>query len=220
MLDLVADDAHEFVGVARLFGTLRDVEVVGEGARAVAPAADDRLGRHEHARPGDDALVDRHLHADVGVAGPFGAEVTDEGEAGHQRLSHMIRRAGDAKRGGIAQDLVVPGGLIVRVQEDVRVRLDHPGGERQSGKVDDLRPRRYGDRTRRPDCLDLVVDDEDDHTGARGNAHAVPHARRAQQRRPGLGGGGRAPLCAKRGRDSGEGEGGKDRRRTGEGRPA
>jgi hypothetical protein len=48
----------------------------------------------------------------------------------------MVDGAHDPLRFGFFQDLVVPGSLVVGMQEDVRVTLDEAGQQRQPGQVD------------------------------------------------------------------------------------
>jgi hypothetical protein len=48
----------------------------------------------------------------------------------------MIRRPRDAKRQRLVQHLVVPRGLVVRMQKQMRMALDHPGHQRRSFEVD------------------------------------------------------------------------------------
>ena len=96
-----------------------------QALRAVGAAGDDRLGRDEQARAGDDALVDRLLEADVGEARALGAEIALGGEAGIERALGVDDRAGGAERERLVKHLIVPQRLIVGVQEEVRVALDH-----------------------------------------------------------------------------------------------
>ena len=53
----------------------------------------------------------------------------------------MIRRSRDAHADAFVRDLVVPRGLVVRMEHDVRVPLHHPRHQRRPGHVDD-RPTR------------------------------------------------------------------------------
>src|SRR6202020_3548571 len=73
---------------------LRQIHVGAEAhrTRTVTVAGDGCAGGDEHVRAGDHPLVDRALRVDVGVAGTLGAEVTQRGEAGHQRVVHMPHR--------------------------------------------------------------------------------------------------------------------------------
>ncbi len=53
--------------------------------------------------------------------------------------AQMIDRARGAQRQAFVRHLIVPGRLVVGVQQDVRVAFDQPGHERGAGEVDDLR---------------------------------------------------------------------------------
>ena len=80
--DLVAHGADGLVDAGDFLRALRDGDARLEALGAVGAARDDRLGRDQQARAGDDALVDRLLQPDVGEARAFGAEVALGGEAG------------------------------------------------------------------------------------------------------------------------------------------
>ena len=64
--DLVADRADGLVDPGDFLRALRNRNAGLEALGPVGAARDDRLGRDEQARAGDDALVDRLLEADVG----------------------------------------------------------------------------------------------------------------------------------------------------------
>ena len=94
-----------------------------------------------------------------------------------ERRAQMIDRARHAKRLGLAQHLVVPRRFVVRVQQDVRVRLDQPGHERCARQFDH---RRTGDRHVRSGANRLDAAAADQHCPARVQRIAVEHARRPQ----------------------------------------
>ena len=113
-----------------------------EALGAVGAAGDDRLGRDEQARAGDDALVDRLLEPDVGEARALGAEVALGGEAGLERSLGLDDGAGGAQRERLVQHLIVPQRLVVGVEEEVRMALDHAGHQGGAGQVDRFARRR------------------------------------------------------------------------------
>ncbi len=83
--DLVAHYAGQAVDAVGLFRALRHAPFEREALGSVAAGGDDGARGGEHARAGNDALLDRLLQFDIGVARAFGAQVADGGEAGHQR---------------------------------------------------------------------------------------------------------------------------------------
>ena len=68
----------------RLFGALRNVPFRGEAFGGVGAGGDDGLRRSQQSRALDDAFAEGLLEVDIGVAGAFGAQVADGGEAGAQ----------------------------------------------------------------------------------------------------------------------------------------
>ena len=136
LADLVAHRAHQVVPAVGRLGAEDRLEAWIEALGAVAAGGDDRPGRHLEARAGDDALVDRLLEADVRVAGALGAQVPLGGEPGEQGLARMDRGAGRAERQRLLEHLVVPGGLVVGVEEEVGVALDQPGQKCGAGQLD------------------------------------------------------------------------------------
>ena len=127
------------------------VDVGRRMLRPIAARRDDGARDDDHARAGDDALLDRLLEADVGVARALGAEVAHRREAGEQRVARVVRRAGDAERERLVQHLIVPRRLVVRMQQQVRVPLDEPGQQRRAGQVDRRRAGGCADVGRRAD---------------------------------------------------------------------
>ena len=157
--DLVADGADGFVDTRNFLRALRDGNAGLEALGSVSAARDDRLGRNQQARTGDDALVDRLLETDVGEARAFGAEVALGGEAGIERALGLDDGAGGAQRERLVQHLIVPQGLIVGMQEQVRMALDHAGHEGRARKVDRSSAGRRGEV--RTGGGDVVAVDED-----------------------------------------------------------
>ena len=137
--DLVADRADDLVDAGDFLRALRDRDAGLEALGPIGAAGDDGLGRHQQARAGDDALVDRLLEADVGEARALGAEIALGGEAGDQRASALDDGARGAQRERLVKHLIVPQGLVVRVEEEVRMALDHSGHQRRAGKIDHAR---------------------------------------------------------------------------------
>ena len=82
--DLVAHDPHERA-VVGLFGALRHAPVERVASGAVTAGGDDGACGDQQPRAGHDALLDRLLQLDVGVAGALGAQVAQRREAGQQR---------------------------------------------------------------------------------------------------------------------------------------
>ena len=95
--------------------------------------------------------------------------------------------AGGAQRERLVQHLIVPQGLVVGVQEEVRMALDHAGHQRCAGKVDG--PRAGGRGEVRADRGDPVAVDEHLPALVRLRVDAVEHARGAEEER--IGGRGR-----------------------------
>ena len=75
--------------------------------------------------PGMMPSLDGLLQPDVGVAGALGAQIAHRREAGHRawRAGDCVARA-TRQRERLVQHLVVPGGLVVGVQQQVRMALD------------------------------------------------------------------------------------------------
>ena len=123
--DLAARHAHHAVEAVGFFRALRHGHFRREALRRIAAGDDHRRSGDEHARAGNDAFVDRLPQSDVRISGAFGAEVANGGDAGHQRRARVIHGARDAQRQRLAQHLIVPDGLVVGMQQQMRVPLDH-----------------------------------------------------------------------------------------------
>jgi hypothetical protein len=132
----------------------------------------------DHARTGNDALIDCLLQADVRVAGPFGPEIADRRESSLERRTQVIRSACDSDAEQFVRDLIVPGRLVVRMQQDVRVRVDEARHERRAGQVDRLGPGGRRHIRRRPSGFDPSA--ADDNGPSIAHRLAVEHARRLE----------------------------------------
>src|SRR5262249_20202980 len=82
---------------------------------------------------------------------------------------------------GLAEYLVVPDRLVVGMQEQVRVGLDHPRDQRRSGQIDHLGVARRVDLRARTNCFDAVTSNEHDPTLVRRSIGAVPEALGGQE---------------------------------------
>src|SRR5437773_588661 len=107
-----------------LFGALRHAPLRSKTLRAIAAGRNDGARDHEHSRPRDDALLDGLLETDICIAGTLGSKVANRCEAGHQRAAQMVRRTCNAQRKSLECILIVPRGLTVRMQQDMRMPFD------------------------------------------------------------------------------------------------
>ena len=145
----------------------------------VAPRRNQRPRRDQQARTWDDALLDRRLQPDIGIARAFGAEIAEGGEAGHQRRPRMGDGAGGAQRQRLAQHLIVPARLIIGVEEEMAVALDHPRHQGHAWQVEHPRAVRNGEV--RPDRLDPFAADQHLPAFVRPRVDAVEHPRGTEQ---------------------------------------
>ena len=76
------------------------------------------------------------LQAYVGIAGAFCAEITFGGEAGHQSGAGVIDCTDRAECERFVEDLVVPGGFVVGMEEEMAVAFDQAGQQRLVGEGD------------------------------------------------------------------------------------
>ena len=176
--DLIADDARQAVDAVGFFGPLRHAPF-GDELRLIASRGDDGFRRREHARTGHDALIHGLLQFDVGVLGPFGAEIANRGEAGHERVPQMVRCARDAQGQRFARHLIVPRRLVVRMQQHVRVPFDETWQQGGARQIDHPRARGAGSRVG-ADCLDAIAAHA--HRPPVVRRVAVEHARRSENR--------------------------------------
>jgi hypothetical protein len=98
MPDLIAHHARQAVNAIGFFGTLRHGPLQHEAFGTVSAAGNDSARRNQHARAGNDALIDGLLQLDVGVCGAFGPKVTNGGEPGQQGRAQMIGGARHPQR--------------------------------------------------------------------------------------------------------------------------
>ncbi len=87
-------------------------------------------------RPGNQTGIDRIANGGVGRARAFGAHVALGGEAGHQVVLGGQRRQDRALRHRFLHRLQI---FRAGMQEQMDVRVDQPGHERDVAQVDDLR---------------------------------------------------------------------------------
>ena len=85
------------------------------------------------------------LETHVRVARALGAEIALGGEAGEQRGARVIHGARGAQRQRLVQHLVVPAGLVVRMQEEMAVAFDESRQQRRASEIDAARIRGRGD---------------------------------------------------------------------------
>ncbi len=158
--DLLAHGLAHLDGTVHHLRPLRDLPARIEAGRTVGAGGDQRARGGEDARPGDHAGGDRVAQGDVREARPLGAEVAHGSEA---RLQGGLRRHHAADRPQLErlfQDLVVPGGLVIGVEEEMRVHLDQPGDQGQSREIDPPRSGRRLDRAGGADRGDPAVLDQ------------------------------------------------------------
>ena len=137
---LLAHRAHHLGHAARFLRPLRRtarVRAQTARRRAVAAGGHDGARGDEQARTRDHALLDRALQRHVGVLRAFGSQVAQAGEPGEQRRTCLLRGAQRAVGHRLLQYLVVPGGLVVGVQEQVGMRVDQARQQRGPGELDD-----------------------------------------------------------------------------------
>ena len=90
----------------------------------------------------------------------------------------MDDRPGGAQRQRLVQHLIVPQRLVIGMEEEVRMALDHARDQGLAGQVDDPGAGRRGDV--RPDGLDLVALDQHRPALVRLRIHPVEDARGAE----------------------------------------
>ena len=181
--DLAARHAHHAVEAVGFFRALRHGELRRESLRRVAAGNDHGRTRHQHARAGHHAFVDRLAQTDVGIGGALAAEVAHGRHPGHQGGARVVDAAGDAQRQRLAQHLVVPARLVVGMQQQVRVSLDQAGHQRRALSAMVRAPGGSGDRGGRTSRLDALAADHHDPAGVR--RLAVEHAIGLQDERRG-----------------------------------
>ena len=85
--------------------------------------------------------------------------------------SRLDDRPGGAQRERLVQHLIVPQGLVVGVEEEVRMALDHSREQGRAGQIDDLGAGRCGEVG--PGCGDAVALDQHRPAGVRARIDAV-----------------------------------------------
>ena len=179
--DLPTDGRDHLLRARHLLGALRDRDARFEPLGAVGAERDDRARRDAEPRALDDALVDRRLQPDVGIARPLGAQVALAGEPGEKRRARAGDRTRGAQRQRLVQHLIVPARLVVGMEEEVAVPLDHPRHQRVAGQVDGARAGGNGEVG--ADRDDAVAAHQDLPAGVGLAVDAVEHRGRAQQER-------------------------------------
>ena len=106
------------------------------------------------------------------------ADIANRRESSHQRGVHMIDGPCSAQGQPFMHHLIVPGSLVIGVQQDVGVSLDHPRHERRARQVDDGCSGGIHARTRLLDSVALYQ-----HHPTFVQRFAIEHARRLQQDR-------------------------------------
>src|SRR6266699_3096744 len=122
--DLIAHYARQAVAAVGFFRALRDAPLSGITLWPIAARRYDRSRDNEHARARDDSLLHRLLEADVGITRAFRSQVANSCKARQQSITQVIGRARHSQTERLARHLIVPGGLAIRMQQDVRVRFD------------------------------------------------------------------------------------------------
>ena len=112
-------------------------------------------------------------------------------------LLQVVRRAADAQGQRLLQDLVIPQGLVVRVEQDVRVQVDEAREQGHARQVDRRGlPRATLTSPAWPDRLDPIAADDDGPAVVRLGVDPVEHPRRLEHDRPSRGGAGPRPTPA------------------------
>ena len=179
--DLVAHDARQFFGATGFLGTLRDVHLGSKTARSVRSAHHDCTCCDDQAGSVDDALLHRAFQPDVRIGRAFGAKIAQGGETGAQRALEVDRGTRDAQAEWLLEHLIVPVRLVVRMQQHVRVQIDHAGHQRHTGQIDYRCISGRLDRRRWADGCDATVLHQH-HNATHGcGSRTVEDARRSQE---------------------------------------
>lgn len=116
-----------------------DADAGLETFRTIGSQCHDRPRRDRQPRPRYDTLIDSGLQSEIRIARALRAEIAFAGEAGEQRCLGICDRARGAECERLMQDLIVPAGFVVRVQEQMPMTLDHAGHQCIPGKLEDAR---------------------------------------------------------------------------------
>ena len=124
---------------------------------------------------GNIALFNRLLDSQIAVAGAFGFQVANSGEALLQSAAGGNGRAGSAIRQGIVQKIYVVAALggIFALQIDVGVGINHAGQHGGAREIDELGPLRDFGRSPAADACDAIAAHHDHLIAARLAGHAV-----------------------------------------------
>ena len=135
--------------------------------------------------PGNVALVDRLLDADVAVSGPFGLDVPNGREALFQGAAGGDHRPGNAIGGRVLEELhvVAAGGGYLTLKKDMSVTIDEPGEHGGTAEVDQLRAGGDGVRSGGADGHDPICLDHNLLIRPRLRAGAVDEQRRTNDHR-------------------------------------
>jgi uncharacterized zinc-type alcohol dehydrogenase-like protein len=179
--DLVAHHAGETVHAVSLLGALRCPPFQCETFGGIAAGCHNGPRRSQHPRSGNNPLIHGLLQFHVRVFRAFRAQIAHSGETCHQRRPQMIHRARSPQRQPFVRHLVIPRGLIVGVQQDVRVPFHQARQQGRARQLHDLRARGIHVRGR-PRRFDPAAA----HPNGPAFVHrfAVEHPRRLQQQRP------------------------------------
>ncbi len=107
-----------------LFGANRHVPLRRVALGTISAGSDNRPSGDQHTRAGDNSLLDRLTQANVCVSSPFGAEVSNRRKSGQKRVAKVVGGARNTQAQGFVGQLVVPGRLGVRMQQDVGMGLN------------------------------------------------------------------------------------------------
>lgn len=182
-LALFAHRGEDFVCGVSYVGVGEDMlgGVVTDGVFVAAEDVDGVAG-DSHTRAGDEAVVDRVAHGDVGALGSFGTHVALGSEAGQDVGFGCCCGFKRALRDGLLDGLEVFG---AGVQEEMDVRVDEAGHQRGVAEIDDRSA--IGMRDVLAGFADVVADDENLAWGVDLAGGDVEDAGRVQNGRGGRG---------------------------------
>ncbi len=170
--DLLAGGLARLDGTIHELGARRQLVVRRVAVERVAAGRGDGPGADEHPRTGHVALVDRLLDADVGVACALRLDVANGGEPLLEHSADETRRSRRPKRGRLLQDLHVVA-VLLRVEKDMRVGVDHPRKHRRHREIGDHGAGRHGSLREGPDAFDPVSAHDDGLVPPDGGRRAV-----------------------------------------------
>jgi len=97
------------------------------------------------ARAWNHAFVDGTLDCHVRIPCPFGAKIAQRGKSGLQLGIGMAARQQHAVFHRLFQNLVVPAGFVIRMQQYMRMQIHQSGNQRPAGQFDAFRIGRRSD---------------------------------------------------------------------------